>query len=104
MDRRDFVKTGLAGAAVGLKSSSLVRSLQTLESMQHVFARHGCPWSRLSLPKTQSMAQFLLWAECRLFSRTECNPVGQSSRSPALMMKTTDMRNCHDVSLFWRFN
>ncbi len=26
------------------------------------------------------------------------------SCAPVHMVKTTDMRNCHDLSLFWRFN
>jgi len=28
----------------------------------------------------------------------------KSSCASVLMMKTTDMRNCHNLSLFWRFN
>ena len=46
----------------------------------------------LSLPKTQSMNSFLFYISEKL------------SCAPVLMVKTTDMRNCHDLSLFWRFN
>jgi hypothetical protein len=47
---------------------------------------------RLSLPKTPSMNSFLFYISEKL------------SCAPVLMVKTTDMRNCHDLSLFWRFN
>jgi len=46
----------------------------------------------LSLPKTPSMNSFLFYISEKL------------SCAPVLMVKTTDMRNCHDLSLFWRFN
>jgi hypothetical protein len=39
-----------------------------------------------------------------LLLKQEGCPTGLSGRSPVLMMKTTDMRNCHNLSLFWRFN
>jgi hypothetical protein len=44
------------------------------------------------LPKTPSMNSFLFYISEKL------------SCAPVLMVKTTDMRNCHDLSLFWRFN
>jgi hypothetical protein len=46
----------------------------------------------LSLPKTPSMNSFLFYISENL------------SCASVLMVKTTDMRNCHDLSLFWRFN
>jgi hypothetical protein len=48
--------------------------------------------SSLSLPKTPSMNSFLFYISEKL------------SCAPVLMVKTTDMRNCHDLSLFWRLN
>jgi hypothetical protein len=52
------------------------------------------PWviGGVSLPKTPSMNSFLFYISEKL------------SCAPVLMVKTTDMRNCHDLSLFWRFN
>jgi hypothetical protein len=49
-----------------------------------------------SLPKTPSMNSFLFFISEYISEKLSCAPV--------LMVKTTDMRNCHDLSLFWRFN
>jgi hypothetical protein len=46
----------------------------------------------VSLPKTPSMNGFLFYISEKL------------SCAPVLMVKTTEMRNCHDLPLFWRLN
>ena len=42
--------------------------------------------------------------DTRFSIRLTVVPNEKSSSAPVLMMKSTDMRNCPNLSLFWRFN